>query len=562
ETLGNHPSLVIWTIINEDWGTRLRYEKRDREWLKHTYRWMKRLDPTRLVVDNSACETTETPNFHLETDLADFHVYFGPDNFVRWQHMVRDYARRPAWLWSPHGDAEPRGDEPLVLSEFGGWGLPRLDGMLDHYGSEPWWFGTGHGYYRPSGLRRRFARYGLDRLWTDIDHLATATQWGQFHSLHLQIAEMRQQRSIAGYVVTELSDAYWEANGMLDVARRPKAYHARLGEINAPDVVMFLPEHHDLWGGDWLAGELFVSSYAAEPAPEVRRGRVDWRLQCGGAAREGSFELARWPRHDVAALGRVELPVPEVDGPTDACLELRAYDGSGRLRARNELPLAVLPRGGVEGRPALAVSVHDPLDIWGIAERMRQLGHRLTSRADAEIVVAGQLTGDLVSYAERGGRVLVLVRSSSAVPPELELRRRITPHLRRLPHAGWPGQRSPWEGDWVSNFNWILPGSFPELPDRAPLDVAYRQVAPDHVLLGYDPVRHREEVSAGMFVGWVHEPAALLWSFTQGAGLITLTTFRLAPESGPVASAMLQCLLEQLAAGRPVAAPSAAARAR
>ena len=58
---------------------------------------------------------------------------------------------------------------------------------------------------------------------------------------------------------------------------------------------------------------------------------------------------------------------------------------------------------------------------------------------------------------------------------------------------------------------------------------------------------HHREVLAGMFVGWVHEPAALLWQFEQGNGTIVMTTFRLAPESGPVAATMLQCLLHRVA---------------
>jgi hypothetical protein len=99
----------------------------------------------------------------------------------------------------------------------------------------------------------------------------------------------------------------------------------------------------------------------------------------------------------------------------------------------------------------------------------------------------------------------------------------------------------------VTSFNWILPGTFPELPYRAPLDFVYEEVAPDHVLLGYDPVRHRDEVVAGMFVGWIHEPAALTWGFAQGSGVIALTTFRLVPESGPLATTMLEALVQRLA---------------
>jgi hypothetical protein len=66
-------------------------------------------------------------------------------------------------------------------------------------------------------------------------------------------------------------------------------------------------------------------------------------------------------------------------------------------------------------------------------------------------------------------------------------------------------------------------------------------------MTGYDPVRHRDEVPAGMFVGWVHSPAALIWTFRQGGGQMTLTTFHLAPESGPVATHLLEQLMQQVA---------------
>jgi hypothetical protein len=48
-----------------------------------------------------------------------------------------------------------------------------------------------------------------------------------------------------------------------------------------------------------------------------------------------------------------------------------------------------------------------------------------------------------------------------------------------------------------------------------------------------------------MFVGWVHTPAAIVWTFRQGRGAVTLTTFRVAPESGPVATLLLERLLQQ-----------------
>lgn len=558
ETMGHHPSIVIWTIINEDWGTRLRYEQRDREWLRGTMAWLKELDPSRLVVDNSACETDETPNFHLRSDLADFHVYVGKDDPLTWRRKIADFASRPAWLWSPNGDAEPRGDEPLILSEFGGWGLPRLDRMVAHHGGDPWWFETGRGYYRPAGLEERFHAYGLDQLWPTIEDLADATQWHQFEGLQFQVAEMRRHASITGYVVTELSDAYWEANGVLDPMRGPKVYHGRFREINAPDVVGCIPSRGDVWSGQAIEAEVFLSSYAPSPAAG---GVVSWTLDLGAeGSRHGELPLSTWPRFDVAALGRLEIETPEVSFPTDAWLTLTATDDHGTVRAESRLRFAILPSPS-GGAPARRVAVEDPLQIWGLADRMAALDHLVVDRGAAEVVVAAELTEELLEHADAGGHVLVLVRTASAVPSHLRLQRQVRVHQRRLPHEGWPGQRSPWEGDWVSSFNWIRPGVFPELPARELLDHAFADVAPDHVLLGYDPAIHGEEVHAGMFVGWVHEPAALLWRFPQGAGSLTFTTFRVAPESGPVATTLLNVLLNQAGVPadrvRPVAATHA-----
>ena len=87
---------------------------------------------------------------------------------------------------------------------------------------EPWWFSTGSRYYLPAGVRRRFAAYGLDRIWPTLDELAEATQRHQHEGLQYEIGQMRRHGSIQGYVITELTDLYWEANGLLDIQRRPE----------------------------------------------------------------------------------------------------------------------------------------------------------------------------------------------------------------------------------------------------------------------------------------------------------------------------------------------------
>ncbi len=105
------------------------------------------------------------------------------------------------------------GQEPLVVSEFGNWGLPELPDPL------PWWFPRdfdGRAITRPAGLYDRFKGFAFDRLFPDYKALAHEAQWRQFQSLQHEIEEIRRQGAIRGYVITEFTDINWEANGLMD----------------------------------------------------------------------------------------------------------------------------------------------------------------------------------------------------------------------------------------------------------------------------------------------------------------------------------------------------------
>ena len=151
---GNHPCIGIWTIINESWGVNLT-DPAQRAWLSETYLWFKELDPTRLVVGNSACWS----NFHVVTDIADFHNYYAmPDHLEKWCKWTEIYSHRPWWLFAheytehdlwkdflldpwfgsprpPAPDILQKGDEPLLVSEFGNWGLPDVQKLYEGTGA-------------------------------------------------------------------------------------------------------------------------------------------------------------------------------------------------------------------------------------------------------------------------------------------------------------------------------------------------------------------------------------------------------------------------------------------
>ncbi|MDQ5838610.1 MAG: glycoside hydrolase family 2, partial [Acidobacteriota bacterium] len=237
----NHPSIVIQSVVNEGWGVDLAHDAATRRWLRTAFDRAKLLTAPlgRVIVDNSAC----CDNFHLKTDINDNHRYNTiPDEYRPFDEWVADFAARPKWNFSPFGDAEETGREPLVVSEFGNWGLPHLPKTL------PWWFERAFGerpITRPAGLFRRFDEFHFGTLFRDYDALADATEWHQFASLKHEIEEIRRHATIQGYVITEFTDINWEANGLMSMWREPKAYASELAKIQQDDVVFARTDKHN-----------------------------------------------------------------------------------------------------------------------------------------------------------------------------------------------------------------------------------------------------------------------------------------------------------------------------
>ena len=205
----NHPSIIAWMIINEDWGTDLVHNAEHRRWLADFYHHAKTLDPTRLIVDNSACH----PNGHVVSDLEDYHHYrVIPDHAAEWDAWAADFATRPDWTWSSDYRHLRKPDAPLIVSEFGNWGLPDPQ-RLTEQGSPPWWFDTGsdwgEGIVTPRGLVQRFATWRLDRVFGSFDAFLQASQTQMARSLAYEITALRAHPTLGGYVVTELTDVMY-----------------------------------------------------------------------------------------------------------------------------------------------------------------------------------------------------------------------------------------------------------------------------------------------------------------------------------------------------------------
>lgn len=577
----NHPSLIIWTIVNEDWGTSLPLCSEDREWVAGMYERCKQLDPTRLVVDNSACPHPWGPNIHVRTDLDDFHMYANiPDRAQAFAQSIEQFALRPLWTFSNHGDASRTGKEPLVLSEFGNWGLPSNKALRDHYGGDPQWFEIG-AWWSPwegeagwaKGVEDRYTALGLNEIWGDYEQFAAATQWHQFHAMKFEIEAMRRQPTLAGYVITEFTDAYWESNGLLDFARNPKVYHDRFARINSPDMIVPQVRRYSCWDDRPLPVELFVARYGTR---EWEGATLRWEIE--GTGMNGERPLPVLERGVVRRLGTELFKMPEVEQTRTVRITFYVTAQGGQQLASNDLEILVMPAasrkpryerpvvvitsdveaaeetGDLPARPPESISGAEetPLEAGQGSEVARQgsshapvLGHLMRHygytverrlNPDTQLAVTNYPTAELLQWVRDGGNLIFISDGPS-------------PFF-------WSQNRSgAYSGSWITSFSWLRDGVHPRLKVENPLGLPFMHMMPTFTILGL-PVEDRgvqSDFLSGMVSGWVHHPAVHTLQFRYGQGRVIMTTFSLekALQKGdPVALAMLHDLIEYLCSER------------
>jgi hypothetical protein len=553
----NHPSIIIWTIVNEGWGVELAVNADHRAWLSETYDHLKQLDPHRLVVGNSACFT----NFHVVTDIEDFHNYYSiPDHYRQWRAWVETFAERPPWTFAhtyenndawrqflrdpwkavrrtPAPEVRRTGREPMIVSEFGNWGLPDLEKLRAGYGGrDPWWFETGlewgEGAAYAHGVENRFRTWHLDKVFPTFADLARASQRMQFCALKYQIEQMRRHPSIVGYIITEFTDVHWEANGLLDMWRNPKAFHDAMAAINGADAIIPAWKRVAFWEGERCEVSLTLSHFSES---DLAGARLEWHLDLFPEI-NGVLKRVRPRQAQITKLGKVVFDVPPLAESVRARLELRLIDANGAEVTSNHHELYFFPRRAAQLAPVrLSASPR-------LAPQLEALGYELTGDwARADVIVADKLTDEIRFYLQNGGRVLWLAESGNAQQS----------YLGTVEIAARQGRR--WQGDWASNMNWIRQADmFREIPTGGTVDFAFADLTPEHVITGISPRDFAADVHAGLFVGWLHHIAALVAERRYGSGRLLISTFRLREHltGNPVATIMLHDMIAHLTKDR------------
>lgn len=129
-----HPSVVIWSLYNEDWGIQDVASNPDtRQYVMDMYHFMQIAHPQFLVVDNDGWQHISYEG-RLKSDLLSVHLYT-PD-ITRWKEMLDQLvsgqltgvAAYPLVVGDPFFFKR---QVPLVVSEWGGFGFADYGGPKD-----------------------------------------------------------------------------------------------------------------------------------------------------------------------------------------------------------------------------------------------------------------------------------------------------------------------------------------------------------------------------------------------------------------------------------------------
>lgn len=520
----NHPSIIVWNIINEAWGTELSINSDHRAWLADLFERVKELDPTRLVVDNSAC----FDNAHVKSDLDDFHFYAAmPEGAERWDAWVEELANRPPWLYAPEYQANREHGAPLIVSEFGNWGLPDIGPLLEQYGGEPWWFESaydwGGGDVYAHGAERRLRDLHLDKVFGDFTGLARAAQEAQFEGLRYEIEAMRLRPQISGYVITEFTDVHWESNGLLDMLRRPKVHFQRLAEINADTMIIPRTTRRS-----WRSGEAAIVdlNLAHSGAEALHGATLTWALTGDQVTIEsGAEKNLSLDSFGVVKLPPLELAMPAVAFPSPVILDLIAADNTGKQIAHTSLPLIIFPPATTP--PGTVVCTDEIL-----AAALTRGGCETVAETSLDVPwVTATFDDSHRRFAQEGGKVLFLAETPDALQTSV-------PRLSLAARQG-----TPWSGDWASSLSWYRRDLWAgALPGDGLLGFAFSTVLPQTVISSVQSLDFREEVVAGLFVGWLRRPAGLVQKRPLGRGTLLVSTLRLVDALGhdPLADYLLR----------------------
>jgi hypothetical protein len=132
--IATHPSVIIWSLYNEDWGAQdIATNEATRTYIMQMYHYMQIAYPQFIVVDNDGWQHISYEG-RLKSDLLTVHLYT-PD-LNRWKELLDDLVagKQEGVAAFPLIVGDPfffRKQVPLLVSEWGGFGFADYGGPQD-----------------------------------------------------------------------------------------------------------------------------------------------------------------------------------------------------------------------------------------------------------------------------------------------------------------------------------------------------------------------------------------------------------------------------------------------
>ena len=140
-----------------------------------------------------------------------------------------------------------------------------------------------------------------------------ATEWHEYEALKYEIGALRAHPEIQGYVITEFTDVNWEANGLLDMWRHPKAFGEALSRLQQDDLLILRGDKRNYKDGrDGGGGRLHFALWPRGPGGResgLASGRNLARRQPAGDCHALRRARPRW--------GRFASPLPPAPRPSN-----------------------------------------------------------------------------------------------------------------------------------------------------------------------------------------------------------------------------------------------------
>lgn len=196
----NHPSIFSWILFNETWGlftgqgNERSYRKETQDWVEEMYHYAKKLDPTRLVEDNSPCNYD-----HVDTDLNTWHAYIPGYEWKKFLDNVSAKTfKHSSWNFV---DGKSQKLQPNVNSECGNvWGYEGSTGDVD-------WSWD---YHR---MMNEFRRHPKIAGWLYTEHHDVINEWNGYYKFDRTLKYTGFDDVFPGMALNDLHSEFYISTG-------------------------------------------------------------------------------------------------------------------------------------------------------------------------------------------------------------------------------------------------------------------------------------------------------------------------------------------------------------